>query len=60
MIYGNLKCGIGILNNEFYVGKFVWNCLCYIKDFDIGWCVFCLNLESEWVVYEVFDLWFIE
>jgi site-specific DNA recombinase len=31
-IHGNPDRGTGILNNELYVGKLVWNRLRYIKD----------------------------
>jgi site-specific DNA recombinase len=31
-IYGNRKRGTGILNNELYVGRLVWNRLRYVKD----------------------------
>lgn len=53
IINGNCRCGIGIFNNEFYIGWFVWNWLCYIKDFEIGKWVFRFNLEEVWVVQDV-------
>jgi site-specific DNA recombinase len=31
-IYGNWRRGTGVLNNEFYVGKLVWNRQTFIKD----------------------------
>ncbi len=55
-IHGNPKRRTGILNNELYVGKLVWNRLRYIKDPDTGRRVSRLNSESEWVVHEVPDL----
>ncbi|MDQ7264204.1 recombinase family protein, partial [Paracoccus sp. PS-1] len=55
-IHGNPKRGTGILNNELYVGKLVWNRLRYIKDPDTGRRVSRLNPECEWVVHEVPDL----
>lgn len=55
-IHGNPKRGTGILNNELYVGKLVWNRLRYIKDPDTGRRISRLNPESEWVVHEVPDL----
>jgi site-specific DNA recombinase len=35
-INGNAKRGTGILNNELYVGRLVWNRLRYVKDPDSG------------------------
>ena len=52
-IHGNPKRGVGILNNELYVGRLVWNRLRYVKDPDTGKRVSRLNPESEWVVQEV-------
>jgi len=31
-IYGNWRRGTGVLNNELYIGKLVWNRQSYIKD----------------------------
>ncbi|WP_271593818.1 recombinase family protein [Bradyrhizobium sp. CCBAU 65884] len=55
-IHGNPKRGVGILNNELYVGRLVWNRLRYLKDPDTGRRVSRLNPESEWVVQEVPEL----
>ena len=55
-IHGNPKRGTGILNNELYIGKLVWNRLRYIKDPDTGRRVSRPNPESEWVTQEVPDL----
>ncbi|WP_112308630.1 recombinase family protein [Pseudogemmobacter bohemicus] len=55
-IHGNPKRGTGILNNELYVGKLVWNRLRYIKDPDTGRRVSRLNPESDWVTQEVPEL----
>ena len=52
-IHGNPKRGVGILNNELYVGRLVWNRLRYLKDPDTGKRVSRLNPESEWMVQEV-------
>ncbi|MCF6217079.1 MAG: recombinase family protein [Emcibacter sp.] len=35
-INGNRKRGTGILNNELYIGKLVWNRMRYVKDPDTG------------------------
>ena len=48
-IYGNPKRGSGILNNELYVGRLVWNRLRYVKNPDTGKRVSRLNPESEWM-----------
>ncbi|KXV61715.1 resolvase, partial [Acetobacter senegalensis] len=59
-IHGNRERGTGILNNEMYVGKLVWNRLRYLKDPDTGKRVSRLNPESEWVIQEVPELRIIE
>lgn len=59
-IHGNPKRGVGILNNELYVGKLVWNRLRYIKDPDTGKRVSRLNPESEWVIQDVPELRIVE
>lgn len=55
-IHGNPKRGTGILNNELYIGRLVWNRLRYMKDPDTGRRVSRPNPENEWVVQEVPDL----
>jgi len=55
-INGNAKRGTGILNNEMYIGRLVWNRLRYIKDPDTGKRVSRPNPESEWVIQEVPEL----
>ena len=55
-IHGNPKRGSGILNNELYIGKLVWNRLRYIKDPDTGKRVSRPNPESEWAIQDVPDL----
>jgi len=55
-IHGNPKRGTGILNNELYVGKLVWNRLRYLKDPNTGKRVSRLNPESDWVFQEVPEL----
>ena len=52
-IHGNPKRGVGILHNELYVGRMVWNKLRYLKDPDTGKRVSRPNAESEWVVSHV-------
>jgi site-specific DNA recombinase len=55
-IYGNWRRGTGILNNELYVGRLVWNRQRYIKDPTTGKRVARLNPDSEWVKTEVPEL----
>lgn len=55
-IYGNWRRGTGILNNELYVGKLIWNRQRFIKDPATGKRQARLNPESEWVTQDVPDL----
>lgn len=55
-IYGNGKRGTGILNNELYIGRLVWNRLRYVKNPDTGKRVSRLNPEAEWMRKEVLEL----
>ncbi|MFD2249550.1 recombinase family protein [Pseudochelatococcus lubricantis] len=55
-INGNVKRGNGILNNEMYVGRIVWNRQRFIKNPDTGKRQARMNPESEWVVQEVPEL----
>ncbi|ARQ02719.1 DNA invertase Pin-like site-specific DNA recombinase [Pseudorhodoplanes sinuspersici] len=59
-IHGNPKRGVGILNNELYVGRLVWNRLRYLKDPDTGKRVSRHNPESEWIIQDVPELRIIE
>ncbi|WP_342630175.1 recombinase family protein [Nguyenibacter vanlangensis] len=59
-IHGNRERGTGILNNEMYVGRLVWNRLRYLKDPDTGKRVSRLNPESEWVTQDVPELRIVE
>lgn len=52
-IHGHPSRGTGILNNELYIGRLVWNRLRYVKDPDTGRRVSRRNPTSEWVVSEV-------
>ncbi|MCC7179933.1 MAG: recombinase family protein [Acidobacteria bacterium] len=52
-IYGNPKRGTGILHNELYIGRLVWNKLRYLKDPDTGKRVSRPNPEAEWVITQV-------
>ena len=55
-IRGHHERGTGILRNELYVGRLVWNRLCYVKDPVSGKRRSRLNPPSEWLVEEVPDL----
>jgi site-specific DNA recombinase len=55
-IHGNGSRGTGILNNELYVGRLIWNRLRYIKNPDTGRRVSRLNARSEWITKEVPEL----
>lgn len=52
-IHGNPDRGTGILNNELYVGRLVWNRLRYIKDPQIGKRVSRPNPASALVTQDV-------
>lgn len=47
-INGNTQRGYGILNNEIYRGKIVWNRVQMVRDPDTGRRVSRSNPESEW------------
>ena len=52
-IYGNWRRGTGILNNELYFGRLVWNRQNFIKDPATGRRQARLNPESKWIAEEV-------
>ena len=51
--HGNAKRGTGILNNELYIGRMVWNRLRYVKNPDTGKRVSRLNPSAEWITKSV-------
>lgn len=55
-INGNPKRGNGILNNELYIGKLVWNRQRFVKDPDTGKRQARPNPECEWITQEVPEL----
>ena len=55
-INGNRTRGTGILNNELYRGRLVWNRLRYIKNPQTGRRISRQNPEEEWIVQEVPEL----
>jgi site-specific DNA recombinase len=52
-IYGNWRRGTGILNNELYIGRLVWNRQQFIKDPNTGRRQARLNPETKWIVESV-------
>jgi site-specific DNA recombinase len=52
-IHGNSKRGTGILNNELYIGRLIWNRLRYVKNPDTGKRISRLNPEVEWIAKEI-------
>ena len=55
-IRGHVKRGTGLINNELYIGRLIWNRLRYIKDPSTGKRVSRLNPEAEWIIREVPEL----
>jgi site-specific DNA recombinase len=52
-IYGNWRRGTGILNNELYIGRLVWNRQQFVKDPHTGRRQARLNPETKWIVENV-------
>ena len=52
-IYGNWQRGTGILNNELYIGRLVWNRQHFIKDPGTGRRQARPNPEAKWIIEEV-------
>jgi site-specific DNA recombinase len=59
-IYGNWRRGTGILNNELYVGRLIWNRQRFIKDPDSRKRQARLNSRDKWIVQDVPELRIIE
>ena len=55
-IHGNPKRGIGMLNNELYIGRLVWNRQRFVKDPDTGKRLARLNPPSDWITKDVPEL----
>jgi site-specific DNA recombinase len=55
-IHGSRQRRNGILNNEMYVGRLVWNRQRFVKNPDTGKRQSRLNPVEEWVITEVPDL----
>ena len=52
-IHGNWKRGTGILNNQLYIGRLIWNRLRYVKNPDTGKRISRLNAKAEWITKEI-------
>ena len=52
-IHGHASRGTGILNNELYVGRLVWNRQRYVKDPDTGKRVARVNPADAWIITDV-------
>ena len=52
-IRGHVTRGTGILNNELYIGRLVWNRLTYLKDPASGRRRSRLNPQDQWIIHEV-------
>ncbi|AXQ95926.1 recombinase family protein [Cereibacter sphaeroides] len=59
-ISGNWKRGTGILNNELYIGRLVWNRQRFVKDPATGKRQARLNPASEWITEDVPHLRIVE
>lgn len=55
-IRGHRIRGTGLLNNELYIGRLVWNRLRYVKDPESGKRVSRRNPPEEWITKDVPDL----
>jgi DNA invertase Pin-like site-specific DNA recombinase len=55
-IHGHSGRGTGVLNNELYVGKRVWNRQRFLKDPNTGKRVARPNPASEWIIKDVPNL----
>jgi site-specific DNA recombinase len=53
---GHAARGTGIINNELYVGRLVWNRLRYVKDPATGKRVSRINPREKWITTEVSEL----
>ena len=57
---GHARRGTGLLNNELYVGRLVWNRLRYVKDPTTGRRVSRINPPEDWIIAEVPELRIVE
>ena len=55
-IRGHAKRGTGLVNNELYIGRLIWNRLRYVKNPETGKRVSRLNPPEAWIIKEVPEL----
>jgi site-specific DNA recombinase len=55
-IRGHALRRTGILHNELYIGRLVWNKQCYVKEPNTGKRLARINPENEWVIQDVPEL----
>ena len=55
-IYGDVTQGNGLLNNQLYIGRYIWNRSEWVKDPDTGKRKRIERKESDWVVTEMPEL----
>ncbi len=55
-IYGSPNKGSGILNNELYAGRYIWNRSQWVKDPDSGRCQRIDRPADEWKITDVPEL----
>ncbi len=55
-VRGHAKRGTGLINNELYIGRLVWNRLRFMKNPETGRRVSRINPPEEWIVAEVPEL----
>ena len=59
-IRGQVKRGTGLINNELYIGRLVWNRLRYVKNPETGKRVSRINPREDWIITEVPELRIVE
>jgi DNA invertase Pin-like site-specific DNA recombinase len=59
-IYGNWRRGTGIVNNELYVGRLIWNRQRFVKDPETGKRQARLNPPEAWINEDAEELWIID
>jgi site-specific DNA recombinase len=60
MIRGHRLRGCGVLHNEIYIGRLIWNRQSFIKDPTTGRRVPRYNPETEWIILNVPELRIVE
>ena len=55
-IRGHAKRGTGLINNELYIGRLIWNRLHYVRNPETGKRVSRINPPEDWIVAEVPEL----